>query len=44
MDSNGIPSTRTHTYWALLTSPTALHFAVILAAVGRVEHLKPWIW
>jgi hypothetical protein len=41
MDSYGIPSTRSHAYWALLPSPTALHFAFILAAVGRVEHLKP---
>ena len=41
MDSYGIPSTRTHAYWALLPSPTALHFAFILAVVGRVEHLKP---
>ena len=27
MDSIGIPSTRPHAYWALLPSPTALHFA-----------------
>ena len=40
MESNGILSTRTRAYWKLLPSPPIWTLG-ILAAVGRVEHLKP---
>ena len=43
MESIGIPSTRTQEYWTFLPPPR-LWTLGSLAAVGRIEHLKPWIW